>query len=1243
MLGRRVSQIFLSTGLLLTVGAINLTHASAVTSATVTGSVFRDDDFSGTRGPRERGQNGIVVTAYDDFNQQVGTTVSGTTGSYTLPVSNAHSNAVRVHFDIPASFTTLKVAGHLSPADQFIDTTGGTVANINFAVTDPRDYCQSSPKLLSACWKYGDQTNNRSAFVSWSASQTGAPSVGGYVAPRGELTENQIGTTFGAAYSNNTSTLFVSAFERRYSGFGPAGTGAIYKVTGAGTSATPSVYADLNGLFGAGTAGVNTHPTGASGATGSPNSSNANANAWWHDIASYDAVTKTSLGDIGLDNNQQNLFVVNLTDRKLYKMSATVKPTVAADVTRATIPLAASGTSQTCAAGDSRPFGLGFHDDMGFIGVVCSAQSTQNTAQLRGYVYRFDPATMAFDALPVVQLDFVALSTARPGSSGRPDTWRPWTSTLPSTGYQDYSQPIIGDILFDGADMLIGMRDRFGDQIADGGGDLNLNSNNPVYIDSWGDILRACSSGSGWAIEVSGTYNTDGSLKTSGTCGGVASGRVRTYSGGGNEAQYSNGSLFQVPGSDVVFTSSMDPASLLNIWDHTGVAQISHTSGLRTTGYAFTMAPNSTSDGLFGKGNGMGALAAMCDKAPVEIAGRVWNDSNGNGMQDAGEIAIPNLSVDLVNAAGTTVASAVSDAKGQYSFSPKVATSSAASIYGVATLTPGSAGWKIRAQVGDPDLAGGLFPTASRTGIGSDLSRSSVINQDGLSDAFTVGGSGVVDTSFGIGFRSILSECAAASLGRSINRSLLVTSTANLTGINTTGSAAIAGNVTMTSGNIGTGLPVDNTRFDLSTNGNVTIGGSLARGNYAYAGTTSGSVTLAPGATPAKQTSPWIGAAITAAQNSSTIWQNASVTGSVTTTTPAAGKTINFSGGLTTINVFTIDRALLATAKHVEINVPNGSLAIINVTGSGTFATSTWVDVNYVGAATDATEARSGLVWNLLGASAITIAGAAPEGLFLAPSAPVTAGGSTVKGTIIANSLVSAGTIQFVPSKLVCITPVPNISVAATTLTTHACAPTTWEFEITPLPSVVPNTIKVTWDDGSVKDVQTSVVTAAHVLYRYSLSLDRSVTAAAAVLPASFNGTLNLLSGPCQGPSPVLSVCLNGNVGDSATSGKFAYNTAGAVQTGVLFKNVMSGGSAAPFTDMTTVATVTKSANYTLTASPITWTLNGVYQTTNVSFGPATAQLPATGTAVTAGNACNPPVVNVLSTPSAPSNAGRPT
>ena len=100
MLGRRVSQIFLSTGLLLTVGAINLTHASAVTSATVTGSVFRDDDFSGIRGTRERGQNGIVVTAFDDFNQQVGTTVSGATGSYILPVSNAHSNAVRVHFDV---------------------------------------------------------------------------------------------------------------------------------------------------------------------------------------------------------------------------------------------------------------------------------------------------------------------------------------------------------------------------------------------------------------------------------------------------------------------------------------------------------------------------------------------------------------------------------------------------------------------------------------------------------------------------------------------------------------------------------------------------------------------------------------------------------------------------------------------------------------------------------------------------------------------------------------------------------------------------------------------------------------------------------------------------------------------------------------------------------------------------------------------------------------------------------------
>jgi hypothetical protein len=54
--------------------------------------------------------------------------------------------------------------------------------------------------------------------------------------------------------------------------------------------------------------------------------------------------------------------------------------------------------------------------------------------------------------------------------------------------------------------------------------------------------------------------------------------------------------------------------------------------------------------------------------ALADVSGTVWNDTNGNGIQDPGEPGIPGVTVCLVNSSGVTVACTTTDPSGNYTF-----------------------------------------------------------------------------------------------------------------------------------------------------------------------------------------------------------------------------------------------------------------------------------------------------------------------------------------------------------------------------------------------------------------------------------------------------------------------------------------------------------------------------------------------------------------------------------------------
>jgi hypothetical protein len=179
-----------------------------------------------------------------------------------------------------------------------------------------------------------------------------------------------------------------------------------------------------------------------------------------------------------------------------------------------------------------------------------------------------------------------------------------------------------------------------------------------------GDVLRACANGlGGWTLE------------NNGACGSVTTGGAGNGQGpGGGEFHFqenfvpdheeiSLGGLVQVPGFPEMAETMYDPFGVYE----GGILWLSNTTGTRSRAYrvfAQTGAPLA-----YGKAAGLGDLEAACLPSPIEIGNRVWLDTvTVNGVQDAGETPLANVTVTLYSGAGALLAATTTNAAGEYYF-----------------------------------------------------------------------------------------------------------------------------------------------------------------------------------------------------------------------------------------------------------------------------------------------------------------------------------------------------------------------------------------------------------------------------------------------------------------------------------------------------------------------------------------------------------------------------------------------
>jgi uncharacterized repeat protein (TIGR01451 family) len=646
--------------------------AVAQAACSLGGSVFRDYDASGSRGPREPGVPGITVTAYAANGSVITSVTSTASGQYTL-AGLPEGVEVRVEFTGLPTYLRSGPAGSQNPTSVAFVTCAPGAAPVDFGAANPGQHCQTNPDVGTSCYVIGYQPGVTDTTLITFAYGAGSgdfsqPLTGRFDTPpyTPQAAANDIGTTWGLAYHRTSSTLFAAAFMKRHTGFGPGGPGAIYAIdqdTGA-----INLFTTLN-------AGTDPHPQG------------PDATPWLIDAASYPLVGKIGLGGLSISDDGRTLWAVNLFNNTLNRIDvisvAGANPT-AGGLASFPIPVPAN-----CPAADVRPFATQFEDGLVYVGSVCSAESTGSTANLRAYVYSFDPASSSFALRLELPLNFDRGCTddiVNPNCETElPADWNPWRSTFggftdPNAGSQTvlvYPQPWLTDIEFDNGDMLLGFRDRNGDQVGNlaFSTDPTQDNNRLYFVIPAGDILRACANGAGgWTLE------------NNGTCGGITTGGVftpgqRPQGPGlgeyffqedlpGFHDETSMGSLYQLPGQPDVTSTHMDPIRIPFSGDvlfDGGVRWDSNLTGQTTRAYRVFDGELGVPP-LFGKANGLGDLEGLCEPAPLEIGNRVWLDVNTNGIQDAGERPLPGATVNLYDETGALIATTLTDGTGNYLF-----------------------------------------------------------------------------------------------------------------------------------------------------------------------------------------------------------------------------------------------------------------------------------------------------------------------------------------------------------------------------------------------------------------------------------------------------------------------------------------------------------------------------------------------------------------------------------------------
>ncbi|PWK29486.1 SprB-like repeat protein, partial [Arcicella aurantiaca] len=621
------------------------------------GNVFRDFNNTGTKDTLEVGLAGIPVKVFDCNGTLLGTTVTDAFGNYSF--TGMPAGQVRVEFGtIPAPYKPSKSGTDNATTTQFATAPDCTV---DLGVNDPNEYCQKDPNLATVCYVVGNPL------------AVGFPTNGGandalvttkydfISAVNHDVKYSDMGSTWGISYNKLTQKLFTSAWVKRHTGLGALGAGGIYVVDySAGdpsvTAPTYSNFLDLATLgVNVGTIASNT----ARGLTGASNVASMDSAGWY-------ATGKVGLGDIDISDDYNSLFTVSLASKKVVKIDLTSYNTTGVKPTAGNVTTLPDFPNTACTGGESRPFGLKYHQGKLYLGVVCDGSVSGLLSDVKATVYAYDFTTSSWStAVNTFPLDYRRGAVHNSGCQ----FWIPWsddpakvvTSQGPSFNGRCFPQPLLSDIEFDvDGSMVLGFADRGAHMM----GAKQPIIDNPATLVTGvngGDILRVYNNNGTYVLENGGTTIPGG-------------GAGYNFQGPGNGEYYADnfpshqntslGGLAILAGSNEVVYTSIDPTR----YESAGYRRASNTTGQTLKAMELYYTPATGNGGTFNKGAGLGDVELLCNIQPIEIGNRLWLDLDNDGVQDPCENPLANVSVSLYDKLGNLVAQTTTDANGTYYF-----------------------------------------------------------------------------------------------------------------------------------------------------------------------------------------------------------------------------------------------------------------------------------------------------------------------------------------------------------------------------------------------------------------------------------------------------------------------------------------------------------------------------------------------------------------------------------------------